>query len=187
MSHSSAAQTNNVIELPLPGPCDYLGPGQVVGALPHELSVELRGGRRVTAEMALAFPYRPEVGDVLLVIGKDDAHYVIGVLHGAGRAVLSFPGEVELRAEGGPLTMTSDHGVAIKGPTVEIETGKLQTFAASVVQKCTTLYQRVVGALDVRAGQAHTIVDGDSLLSAKNASIVTEEAMNINGDEIHLG
>jgi hypothetical protein len=48
-------------------------------------------------------------------------------------------------------------------------------------------YQRVRGALEVRAGKAHTVVDDSSFLTAKNASIVTEETMSINGNEIHLG
>ena len=36
-------------------------------------------------------------------------------------------------------------------------------------------------------GTAHTVVDDTSFMTAKNASIVTEETMSINGDEIHLG
>ena len=60
-------------------------------------------------------------GDVLLVIGKDDEHYVIGVLHGTGQSTLTFQGGVDLRAQGGPLTLSSDRGVAIHGPEVEVD------------------------------------------------------------------
>lgn len=183
MSHAA----RKVAPLPLTRPTDHLGPGRVVRVAPHEIEVELREGERVTAQTALAFPYVPEEGDVLLVIGKGEEHWIIGVIHGTGKTALAFPGAVDLRAQGGPLTLSSDHGVAIRGPEVEVEAGKLRMFADSVVQKCTSLYQRVRDALDVRAGQAHTVVDERSYLTAKNASIVTEETMSINGNEIHLG
>ena len=137
--------------------------------------------------MALAFPYQPEVGDVLLVIGKGGAFYVIGVLSGKGKAVLAFQGGVDVRAQGGPLTLSSDQGVAIRGPELDIETNKLRMFAGSVVQKFNSLCQRVRDALQIRAGESHTVVDDRSFMTAKNASIVTEETMSINGQEIHLG
>lgn len=174
-------------ELPLPQSSDYLGPGHVIVAKPHELEVEIRGEERVTATMALAFPYAPVEGDVLLVIGKDREYYVIGVIHGRGRAGLSFQGSVDIRAEGGTLTLESDQGVAIRGPDLSIEAGKMQVFAGTVVEKLGSLYQRVRGALNVRAKETHTIVDERSLLTAKNASVVTEETMSINGREIHIG
>ncbi len=174
-------------ELPLPRTEDYLGPGYVVTVLPHEVVVEIRGGERARAQMALSIPYAPAIGDVLLVIGKGEEHYVIGVLHGSGKTSLSFEGAVDLRATGGPLTLSSDQGVAIHGPEVEIQTGKLQVFASAVVEQLGSLYQRVRGALNIHAGKAHTVVEDTSFTTAKNASIVTEETMSINGNEIHLG
>ena len=182
---TSAAQ--KIRGLPAPGPDDYLGPGHVVEAHPHEAVVEIRGGERVRAQLALSIPYAPVIGDVLLVIGKGDDHYVIGVIHGSGTTSLSFQGAVELRASGGPLTLSSDRGIAIHGPEVEIHAGKLQVFAGAMVEKLTSLYQRVRGALNVHAGTTHTVVDDASFLTAKNAAIVTEETMSINGDQIHLG
>jgi hypothetical protein len=173
--------------LPVSRPDDYLGPAQVVSVAPNEVEVEIRGGRRARAQMALSVAYEPSVGDVLLVIGKDDEHYVIGVLRGSGKTSLSFQGAVDLRATGGPLTLASDEGVVIHGPEVEVHAGKLQTFADSVVEKLGSLYQRVRDALDVHAGRTHTVVDDASFTTAKNAAIVTEETMTINGNEIHLG
>jgi hypothetical protein len=166
---------------------DYLGPGHVVAVMPHEVQVEIRGGDRVGARMALSIPYEPSVGDVLLVIGKEGEHYVIGVIQGTGKTSLSFQGAVDLRATGGPLTLSSDTGVAIHGPEMEIQTGKLEVFAGAVVEKLGSLYQRVRDAINVHAGKTHTVVDDASFMTAKNASIVTEETMSINGNEIHLG
>jgi hypothetical protein len=173
--------------LPVPEPSDYLGPARVTRVEPHEVEVEIRTGQRVTATMALAYPYAPAEGDVLLVIGKGDEHWVIGVVQGSGKARLAFQGAVEISAAGGALTLASDQGVAIRGPEVEVEASKLRLFAESMVERCTSLFQRVRDVLDVRAGQAHTVVDDASHLTAKNASIVTEETMSINGSEIHLG
>jgi hypothetical protein len=174
-------------DLPIPRTEDYLGPGYVVTVEPHEVTVEIRGGERARAQMALSIPYAPAIGDVLLVIGNGNEHYVIGVLHGSGKTSLSFEGAVDVRATGGPLTLSSDQGVAIQGPEVEIQTGKLQVFASAVVETLGSLYQRVRESLNIHAGKAHTVVDDASFMTAKNASIVTEETMSINGNEIHLG
>jgi hypothetical protein len=182
---SSAAA--KIREIPSPQASDYLGPGHVVGIEPHEVEVEIRGGERARATMALSIPYSPAIGDTLLVIGKNGDHYVIGVIHGTGATDLSFQGAVRLRAEGGPLTLSSDEGVAIEGPSLTVHAGKVEMFAGAVVQKFTSLYQRVREALNVHAGKAHTVVDDASFTTAKNASIVTEETMSINGKEIHLG
>ncbi len=183
----ASAVEKKVRELPVPRADDYLGPGHVVAAMPHEVEVEIRGGQRARAQMALSIPYEPSVGDVLLVIGRGDDHYVIGVLVGRGKTSLSFQGAVDLRATGGPLTLSSDENVCITGPEMEIHSGKLQVFAGAMVEKLGSLYQRVRETLNVHAGKTHTVVDDASFMTAKNASIVTEETMSINGDEIHLG
>jgi uncharacterized protein DUF3540 len=183
----TSAAKKTIRELPVRQPDDYLGPGHVVAVGPHEVEVEIRGGERARAQMALSIPYEPSAGDVLLVIGKGDEHYVIGVLHGSGRTSLSFQGPVDLRASGGALTLSSDVAVAIHGPEMEIQTSKLQVFAGAVVEKLGSLYQRVRETLNVHAGKTHTVVDDASFMTAKNASIVTEETMSINGNEIHLG
>ena len=134
--------------LPVPGPPSYLGPGRVPRSRRTRSRSRSAAASGPRAQMALAFPYAPAEGDVLLVIGKGDEHYVIGVLHGTGKTALSFQGGVEIRATGGPLTLSSDQGVAIRGPEVEIEAGKLQVLAGGVVERFTSLYQRVRDALE---------------------------------------
>jgi hypothetical protein len=49
------------------------------------------------------------------------------------------------------------------------------------------VYQRVTTLLSVHAKESHTAVDESSITKAKNAAILTEEAMSINGKQIHLG
>jgi hypothetical protein len=152
----------------------------------HEVHVALPAGAPVRAEMALAFPYQPVVGDTLLVIAKGDATYVIGVLRGSGRSELSLPGDVELRAAG-ELRLAGDKGVRIDGPEIDIAGQKLRMVADSVVQRFTSVFQRVAEVLSVHAGESHTLVEGAAHTQAKTAAIVTEGTVTINGDEIHLG
>ena len=168
---------------------DYLGPAEVVETTDEGVRARLpgRGGAVVSATLALALPYAPVVGDLLLFIGKGEDFYAIGVLRGAGKTSLRLQGDVDLHAEGGALHLSADKGVRIQAPEVDIETGRLRTVASSVVQKCTTLYQRVSALLSVHAGQSHTVVDEASFSRAKSAAILTEETVTINGKQIHLG
>ncbi|HVY44444.1 MAG TPA: DUF3540 domain-containing protein [Minicystis sp.] len=165
---------------------DYLGPADVVRVDGRDVDVALPGGAARRAEMALAFPYAPAVGDALLVISKGEAYYVIGVLRGAGRSVLSLPGDVELSA-GGELRLAGEKGVRVEGREVELVASKLRVLAGDAVQRFTSLCQRVTDMLTVHAGQAHTLVDDASYTQAKTAAIVTEGTVSINGEEVHLG
>jgi hypothetical protein len=166
---------------------DYLGPAEVLDVEASAVRVAIPGGPTVSAEIALALPYRPAVGDLLLVIGRAGAHYVIGVLHGAGRTELAIPGDIELRAVGGRLRLSGDEGVELSGPEVEVRGGKLRVLADAALQQFASLCQRVASVLSVHAGEAHTVMAGASLTQAKTAAMLTEETMTINGKEIHLG
>lgn len=168
---------------------DYLGPAHVVEATDGAgaVRVELPDGAVVTATLALAIPYETAPGDVLLVIGKDGSHFVIGVIHGAGRSALRLQGDVELRAAGGALRLSGDKGVCIEGPEVDIRADKLRMVAGAVAQRFTSVVQRVSALLSVHAGQAQTVIEEGSFTRAKTAAILTEETMTINGKQIHLG
>ena len=166
---------------------DHLGPARVIAVETGAVLVELEDGAEVSAVLALAFPYAPALGDVVLAIGRADRHYVIGVIHGTGRSVLAMQGDVELRAVNGSLTLSGDEGVQIEGPALEVSVGKLKMTADAVVQKFTSVYQHVKALLSVRAGESHTLVDDASFAKSRTATIVTDEKMAINGKEIHLG
>ncbi len=168
-------------------PRQYLGPAEVVEVMPHGVEVRLPDGAAARARLALAYPYEPAVGDELLVIGNEDGHYVIGVLSGQGRTSLAFRGDVDLRAEGGVLRLTSDRGVEVEAPEVTMLSGKLQQIAGAVAQKFTSLRQTVSELLSVHAGQAHSVVEGSSFSQSKSATILTEGKVTINGKAIHLG
>ncbi len=165
----------------------YLGPADVVGVEGALVRVQIGQGPVVTAQLALPVPYRAAVGDSLLVIGDEAGHYVIGVLRGTGRTVLELPGAVDVRAVGGPLTLSSDQAVRIDAPEVELHAGTLRTIARQAVARFACLKQRVTELLAVHAGQTQTVVDGAHATQAKSSTLLTEDKVTINGRAIHLG
>jgi hypothetical protein len=168
-------------------PGEYLGPGTVIEARGLEVTVELSEGAIVTAAMALAIPYEAVEGDSLLVIGRGNRHYVIGVLRGAGRTTLTLPGDVNVHAAGGSLSLSGDNGVEIRGPELEVHATRIHTIADALVQKLGSVYQRVSGLLSVQAAETHTLVEKTAFTKAKNATLLTEETVTVNGKQIHLG
>ncbi len=176
--------------LPLRGPAlhvdDYLGPATLVRVDGHDLHVEIAPGASARADLALAFPYEPREGDVLLVIGRGMAFYVIGVLQGHGKSVFTLPGDTRLHVAGA-LDISAEKGVSVTGPSFEVHTNKLRLVAESAVETFTSALRRVRDLWTVQAGKSHLLVDDTAVTQAKSASIVTEEAVTINGREIHLG
>jgi hypothetical protein len=164
-----------------------LGPAEVLRVSPNEIEVRLKKGGIARARMALGYPYEPAPGDMVLVIGDAEGHYVIGVLYGTGRSVLELPGDVDLRAVNGVLRLSGDKGVEVAAPEVSMRTGRLQILAGAVVERFASLRQRVTELLSVQAGERQTIIDGSSHEQAKRATVLTEETMTINGKAIYLG
>ncbi len=186
MKTALAGKTERVASV-LGASSGYLGPGEVVASAASTVRVRITGGEEVAAELALAFPFRPSKGDVLLVIGKDDAYFVIGVLAGAGRTVLEFSGDVELRSLTGKVEISGARGVSLQSPVIEIGAEKLKIVAHAVTETMTTLFSRVRDVMTVHAGESRSLVKGHSYAQSKRAQINTEETVSINGREIHLG
>ncbi len=59
--------------------------------------------------------------------------------------------------------------------------------AGSVTQKFTSLVQRVRDLMSVQAKEIHTVAEGAHVTHAKNATVLTEETMTINGKQVNLG
>jgi hypothetical protein len=166
---------------------DYLGPAEVTAVDLHDLTVRIGPEHEVDARLALAYPYQPVPGDLVLTIGQGDDYYVIGVLRGSGRTELAFEGDVALRAVGGRLDIHADQGVQVCGPEVEIRTGRLRITAESLVEKVNRAYQHVRELLTCRAGRMHTVVDDSSIAKARRTTILSDENATINGKQINLG
>lgn len=164
----------------------YLGPATVTGVRGLRPLVTLPSGEEVVAEMALAFPYNPTRGDNLLVIGKDGKHYAIGVLTGKGETSLRFQGDVNLEAVGGKLRLVSDEKVLVRSPIMEVQVEKVRTFAETIVNKATNIFQNVREMVSTRAGEKHDLIAGDVHTHADRATITTKGVTTINGKEVHL-
>ncbi|HEY6462165.1 MAG TPA: DUF3540 domain-containing protein [Polyangiaceae bacterium] len=166
---------------------EYLGPAHVDAVSPHEAVVTLPDGEMVHAGLAFTLPYTPAVGDVLLVIGRGPKHYAIGVIQGSGQTKLSFQGDVELESTNGTLRLTGARGVEVRAPAFELHTGALRMFARDVLQTFDSVRQRVASLLRVHAGEVQTLVDGGTYTQSKTAAILADQAVTVNGREIHLG
>jgi hypothetical protein len=174
--------------LPAVDPAEvFLGPATVTHAKASDVQIELPSGEHASVQLAFAFPYEPSEGDTLLVIGKNGAHYAIGVLAGSGKAALSFHGDVELRAIGGAVTIAADKGIEMDGPEISMRSGTLRVVADKMIEKLSWLHQRVAELLSVQAKEMHTVVEGPTTTNAKSATITTEDVVTVNGKQIHLG
>src|SRR6185312_2445558 len=130
---------------------EYLGPAEVLEARAHEVIVQIPGGAAVRAELAFTLPYAPAVHDVLLVIGRGQRHYAIGVLHGSGRTDLAFQGDVELRSINGRLRLSGDRGIDIQSPEIDVRTSALRMIARDVMQRFESVSQRVTNLFRLHA------------------------------------
>ncbi|MEM9692088.1 MAG: DUF3540 domain-containing protein [Myxococcota bacterium] len=170
---------------------DFMGPARVLpGADTPEQTgwlVRRSDGREVTAKLALAFPYRPVDNDVLLIVGGPQGHFVIGVVEGHGHAQLDIAGDVSLRAVNGELSLQGDRGVHLRGPEVQVVSQKMKIYADAVVQKANTFYQHVRELWSVKSRAAHMTTTEDYFQRSRNATLLTEEIVTINGKQIHLG
>ncbi len=173
--------------LPTDQPDRYLGPGRVLEVIGGAVRASLANELEVRADMALAFPYHPQPDDVLLIIGQDEAYYVIGVLKAQGDVALRFLGNVHLHALRGKLHLKGDDGVYVHGDTVELLGAKLKILAGSVVERADRVYRTARELLSQHLGEKRELITGEWHTAAGRANVATEGTVTINGKEIHLG
>jgi hypothetical protein len=142
-------------------------------------------GEVVVAQLALALSYEPHEGDTVLLIGEASTYYGIGVLNGKGRLVLETAGDIAVRA-GGALDLSGDR-VRVTGNEVEVASTKLTMVVEAVTQRVGSLLQRVAGLMTVHAREVHTIAEESTVTQAKNATILSQDAVTINGKSVLLG
>jgi len=128
----------------------------------------------------------PVPGDELLIIGRDEKHFVIGVLKAQGELDLRFPGDVRVHADK-DLCLEAGEGITLSAPDVEVKTGRMHVVADVVTETARELYQRVRDSWSVRAGEKTEQVTGEWSTRAEKAAITTSEDVSVNGKEIRLG
>lgn len=161
-----------------------VGPARVMAVRGDRLEVLGPEGAR-TATLALATPYDPAVGDVVLVIGDEDC-WVIGVLKAHRRAVLSVPGDLEIKA-GGRVRIHGETAVELTGPTVTVRADRFETVAQAAFQRFMNSYSWVKGVLQTTTGRLRTLVDETATLQAGRIVEKAREDVSIDGQKIRLG
>jgi hypothetical protein len=162
-----------------------LGPARVRGVMDGALLIDIDGAL-ARATMALAYPYRPAVDDVVLVMGQDDRWYVTGVIDGRGLTRMDFPGDLELRAAG-RVRIASQQECAIDAPRIVMRGERLEMAITAVRQQVASLYQHVTGTLRTIAGRQHTTVEAQSTLHARKIVRKAEDDVIVDGRQIKLG
>lgn len=161
-----------------------LGPAivrSVSGAQVHLL----RDGQEVTAANALAFPYTPCPGDVVLVIGDDPA-FIIGVLESRGDMALRFPANVHFHAQGA-IQFTSRERVELQGPEVKISAGKYELVARLLTERLQNAVRWVKDLASLKAGRRKVQVEGANIERAERHILKAKKDVRLNGERIHLG
>ena len=164
-----------------------VGPARVVDVGPSWALVEPAGRTEpVRAELAFSQPYQPAVGDLLVVVGSPDALYAVGVLRGSGRTTLAVEGDLDVVASG-TVRIAGGKGVALQGEDVVVEAGQLQIAARSAVEVLGSLVQRVTGLFSQQARDVHVQAEESVVTRGKNATILTEDNVVVNGKQLWLG
>ena len=189
MTHPTTPDPTALLRAATDRPTTYLGPAEVLDAHGAALRVRLEDGTEseVDARVAMTFPYEPTPGDSLLVLGQDEDHFAVGVLHASRPQALTFHGDAELRTIGGRLTLASDHSVELRAPRVTVHAGLLRRIAGRVVEKADELRRWVRGTLSLRAGNSRRTIDGDDTTRCHNSTTLAKDTVKIDGDQLHLG
>lgn len=161
-----------------------LGPATVIETVADRVRLD-RGGREAWAQLALAHPYRPEPGDLVLAIGEEEV-YIIGVLLGRGKTAFHVQGDLELRATG-RVTIASGEEVETQAPRVTVHAGSVETVAGASVERLETKHAWVADAVQTTAGRVRTVVEGQATLHAKEIVQNAQEQVKIDGRQILLG
>jgi hypothetical protein len=166
----------------------YLGPATVSRAAGGRLQVR-RSDREdeCWADLALAFPYQPAPGDVVLLAAQEERSYVIGVLRGRGPSVLRFPGDVTLSAPSGSIHLDAAGAVTATAPAVEIRADSVDVEAKSLVQRLESAVQWVKDLFETKSGRSRFVTEGTHLQMAERTFIRSEKETKVDGEKIYLG
>lgn len=166
---------------------EYLGAAKVVRCCNDHVVAVLEDGVEVKVAMAFAFPFTPQPGDSLLVMGQGQQFFAVGVLGGAAPKSLTFPGDAEIRTLGGTLTLASDTAVEVIAPRIVLRAGILRTMARSIVERADFVQRWVRGLLAVRAGSSRRQIDGEDSTRCQRSVVLAKETVKLDGDQLHLG
>jgi hypothetical protein len=161
-----------------------LGPATVREIAGDRLRLDRPQGE-AWARLALAQPYEPEPGDIVLAIGDEEV-YVIGVLLGRGRTKFCVPGDLELHARG-TVDIRGMKGIRLRSPEVEIRADRVETVAHAIFERTIDCYRWVRDLFQTRSGRTRTMVEGQHSVVAERIVQRAKKDVKIDGRKIHLG
>lgn len=185
-----------------------------------------RGGFIVTsdrgmieASAAVSCLVTPVVGDIVLFsLDGSGSSYILSILdrpEGAQKATeLAFDGDLNIRVEGGRMSLASDEVLSLSSKDFELaaEKGRVMIDKASffgrfvennierikvvaeamdsiirrAVQRFTSSYRYVEEHEEVQSASTRMIVDGTLTMHTKNTMHVAEGHVKIDAEQIHL-
>ncbi|MCB9893601.1 MAG: DUF3540 domain-containing protein [Planctomycetes bacterium] len=163
-----------------------LGPGTVTSVEEGRAVVQFEG-LSVSAINAIAFPWTPAVGDVVLLIAQEDAHYIIGVLQTRGDFTMTFPANVNLRAPKGSINLHSGQEIDMHAGEVKVTGGKITLLARTMTEKFGNAFRWVTDLVQVKSGRSRNLVAGASYERCERRVIKAKKDVRVNGERIHLG
>jgi hypothetical protein len=155
----------------------FLGPAMAREVDARRVRVELEG-EEVWARLAM--PWAPATGDEVLVTGREGNYYVIGLIESSGPAVVSVPGDLELRSEQGSVRIGAARGI-------ELRSSRLDLIAHTLVERVTDAYRWVKGLFHVQADRMRSVAVQESYQKAGRAFLIADEHVKVQGRQIHLG
>ena len=164
-----------------------LGRAIVLDCEGTQLEVQLPDDRRVEAQLAVPYGYRPTVGDELVVISQHNRFFVIGVTKSVNGVELRFNGDVELRSTNGSVALNAAKSLQLMASEIETRSKVFTMISDKIVEKAATIYQRATELLSLQAGQKEEVIEGESSTRAEHIHLASEELIKVNGKEIHLG
>jgi len=164
----------------------YLGPARVLELRESHVQVELPDGP--TSATLATGAYRPAPGDLVLAIGSDESgYYVIGVLQGTGAVTITSPGDLNLIAANGAISLVSTRAVALKSPAIRLHANRLDVAARAMFERCSTAYTWIKDHFQLRTGRMRTTVHDSYHVSAERIVEKAKKDVTIDGESINLG
>lgn len=164
----------------------HLGPARVMSVEGHRVLVAL-GEAKAWATLAMAVHYAPAVGDTLLVIGREEVFYAIGVIAGRGRTTLTAPGDLELLAPHGRIDLHARDGIELRTSTLRCVADAWDAVCGTVRQRCSEFLCHVRGVVRWRARRSETTVEDVHRTRAGRIEQQAEGEVQIDGRKINLG
>ena len=159
---------------------------EVVANLGGSVMVRLQDGSDTEARLALTVPYKPLRGDEVLVIGRGERHFVIGVLEGSGQLRLQAK-NVTVHAEGGRLRLTAGRDIGLRSHKLQLLAHEQLAWAANTIHRAAHSYkERISGKLSLLTRDADQLLRGQWQLQAQRISAKVTNTFFANGEIIRI-